>query len=159
TLLLVMEYVDGPDLAAVALAARARGEALPTGLSAWIMRDVARGLHYAHERRAEDGTPLEIVHRDVSPGNVLLSFDGVVKLGDFGIAKARLVSGGDEGAIKGKFAYMSPEQARTDAVDHRADLYSLGVLLGELLAGRPLFDTASGAGDLLPRLRRGETPD
>lgn len=160
TLLLVMEYIDGPDLAALAHAVHTRGEKIPPGLAAWIVREVARGLHYAHERKDEDGSPLEIVHRDVSPGNILLSHDGAVKLGDFGIAKARLVSGEDEGAIKGKFAYMSPEQARSESVDRRADLYSLGIVLGELLAGRPLFDRESVSGaDLLARLRRGETPD
>jgi serine/threonine protein kinase/predicted ATPase len=159
SLLLVMEYVDGPDLSAFAQAVHARGEQIPAGLAAWIVREVARGLHYAHERRDDDGTPLDIVHRDVSPGNILLAHDGVVKLGDFGIAKARLVSGEEEGAIKGKFTYMSPEQARTEPVDRRADLYSLGVVLGELLAGRPLFDDVSVGAELLPRLRRGEVPD
>lgn len=159
SLLLVMEHVDGPDLAALAQAAHNAGARIPPGLAAWIVREVARGLHYAHERRDDDGSPLEIVHRDVSPGNVLLSHDGVVKLGDFGIAKARLASGEEEGSIKGKFAYMSPEQARTEAVDRRADVYSLGVLLGELLAGHPLGQGVAAGADLLSRLRRGEVPD
>jgi len=159
SLLLVMEFIDGPDLAQLARAAHGRGERLPPGLCAWIVREVARGLHYAHERKDEDGQSLEIVHRDVSPANVLLSHDGVVKLGDFGIARARMSSGDDDLAIKGKFAYMSPEQARLDPVDRRADLYALGIMLGELAAGRTLHDGVVSGGDLLPRLRRGEGPD
>jgi len=159
SMLLVMEYVDGPDLAAVVHAARAHGERLAPGMAAWIAREVARGLHYAHERRDDDDRSLDIVHRDVSPGNILLSFDGAVKLGDFGIAKARSSAGEEEGSLKGKFTYMAPEQARGSAVDRRADLYSLGIVLGELLAGRPLTGDVAAPQDLLPMLRRGETPD
>ncbi len=159
SLLLVMEFIDGPDLAQLARAAHARGERIPPGLCAWITREVARGLHYAHERKDDEGASLEIVHRDVSPANVLLSHDGVVKLGDFGIARARMSTGDDDLAIKGKFAYMSPEQARIETVDRRADLYALGVMLGELAAGRTLHDGVVSGADLLPRLRRGEGPD
>jgi tetratricopeptide (TPR) repeat protein len=159
SLLLVMEYIDGPDLAQLARAAHARGEKLPPGLCAWVCREVARGLHYAHERKDDEGSSLEIVHRDVSPANVLLSHDGTVKLGDFGIARARMSTGDDDLAIKGKFAYMSPEQARLETVDRRADLYALGVMLGELAAGRTLHDGVVSGADLLPRLRRGEGPD
>lgn len=159
SLLLVMEYIDGPDLAQLARAAHARGERIPPGLCAWIVREVARGLHYAHERKDDEGASLEIVHRDVSPANVLLSHDGVVKLGDFGIARARMSTGDDDLSIKGKFAYMSPEQARLESVDRRADLYALGVMLGELAAGRTLHDGVVSGADLLPRLRRGEGPD
>ncbi len=159
SLLLVMEYIDGPDLAQLARAAHGRQERIPSGLCAWIVREVAKGLHYAHERKDEDGQSLEIVHRDVSPANVLLSHDGVVKLGDFGIARARMSTGDDDLSIKGKFAYMSPEQARLEAVDRRADVYALGIMLGELAAGRTLHDGVVSGGDLLPRLRRGEGPD
>jgi serine/threonine protein kinase/tetratricopeptide (TPR) repeat protein len=159
SLLLVMEHIDGVDLAHLARAAHARGERLPPGLCAWIVREIARGLHYAHERRDEDGQPLEIVHRDVSSSNVLLSYDGAVKLGDFGIARARMSSGDDDLSIKGKFAYMSPEQARLEAVDRRADVYGLGIVLGELSAGRSLHEPGVAGSEILARVRRGETPD
>jgi len=159
SLLLVMEFIDGPDLAQLARAAHGRQERIPPGLCAWIVREVAKGLHYAHERKDEDGQSLDIVHRDVSPANVLLSHDGVVKLGDFGIARARMSTGDDDLSIKGKFAYMSPEQARLEPVDRRADIYALGIMLGELAAGRTLHDGVVSGGDLLPRLRRGEGPD
>ncbi len=158
SLLLVMEHIDGVDLSALMHGVHGRGEKIPHGLAAWIGRELARGLHYAHERTDEDGSPLDIVHRDVSPGNVLISHEGIVKLGDFGIAKARTLSGEDEGAIKGKFAYMPPEQARAEVVDRRADVYSLGIVLGEMLAGRSLFEGVGAGMDLLPRLRKGDTP-
>jgi tetratricopeptide (TPR) repeat protein len=159
SLLLVMEHIDGVDLAQLARAAHERGERLPPGLCAWIVREIARGLHYAHERRDEDGQPLEIVHRDVSSANVLLSYDGAVKLGDFGIARARMSTGDDDLSIKGKFAYMSPEQARLETVDRRADVYGLGIVLGELSAGRSLHESGVAGSELLARVRRGETPD
>ncbi len=154
TLLLIMEHVDGPDLGLVGATATRRGERVPPTLAAWIIREVARGVHYAHDRRDEHGHPLEIVHRDVSPSNVLLSYDGAVKLGDFGIARARSAS--DDGAVKGKFGYMAPEQARGETVDRRADVYSIGVIFAELLSGRPLI--RDGGHEALDRLRRNEIP-
>ncbi len=152
--LLAMELVDGLDLGRLLAAARRRGRRLPHGLAAYVVHEVAKGLDYAHGRRDEHGEPLDIVHRDVSPQNVLLTYDGVVKVADFGIAKARLVSD-DAGVIKGKFAYMSPEQARAEDVDRRSDVYALGVLFAELLMGRAMYPSQKGL-ELLDRVREGQ---
>ena len=133
-LLLSMEYVDGVDLGQLMSAARMKDERIPYWVSAFIVAEVAKGLHYAHERKDEGGLPLAIVHRDVSPHNVLLSLGGVVKIADFGIASANLFRE-EVGVLKGKFAYMSPEQARGEAVDRRSDIYALGVVFYELLCG------------------------
>jgi eukaryotic-like serine/threonine-protein kinase len=135
--ILAMEYVEGCDLGHLMSAAKAKGRLLPPWVSAWMVAEAAKGLHYAHEKRDEGGAPLDIVHRDVSPQNVLLSFEGVVKIADFGIASARLTAE-EEGVLKGKFGYMSPEQARAEKVDRRGDLYSLGVIFWECLTGRPV---------------------
>ncbi len=138
TFYLAMEYVHGHSLWDVRRRARERMVPMPPTLVAQIGASVARGLHYAH-RLTERGVPLGLVHRDVTPHNVLLSFDGAVKLTDFGIAKAgnKLTS---PGMLKGKFAYMSPEQARGEEVDCRTDLFALGIVLWEMLTGGRLFD-------------------
>ncbi|MGB0680320.1 MAG: serine/threonine protein kinase, partial [Polyangiales bacterium] len=151
--LLAMEFVDGPDLGEVARLCREQGQPMPPALAAYVALEVAKALEYAHNRRDEDGLPLDIVHRDVSPQNILLSFDGGIKLTDFGVAKAGL-SVEAPGVIKGKFAYMPPEQARGEAVDRRADVYALGVVLAELLLGRPMFPGERGEA-LLRRKREG----
>ncbi len=134
-LLLSMEYVEGVDLGKLIRAARKKKTRIPAWVAAFIAGEVAKGLHYAHERKDEGGLPLAIVHRDVSPQNVLISFGGVVKIADFGIASANLFRE-EAGVLKGKFSYMSPEQARGEKVDRRSDLYSLGVVLYEMLTGR-----------------------
>ncbi len=159
TLLLIMEHVDGPDLGMLVNSLARVGEVVPAPLVAYVLREVARGLHYAHERLDEQGRPLEIVHRDVSPNNVLLSYEGAVKLGDFGIARVRSASFENPGTVRGKFGYMAPEQARGEAVDRRADIYSLGVLLAELLGGHTLFRDVPAGADVLDRVRRGDLPD
>jgi eukaryotic-like serine/threonine-protein kinase len=141
--LLSMEYVDGPDLRAFTKALRAQEGRLPPPLAAYIAAEVAKGLHYAHERTDESGAPLDIVHRDVSPQNILLSRDGAVKIADFGIATANLFRE-EPGVLKGKTGYMAPEQARGQKVDRRTDIYSLGVVLHELLTGRPLHGSLEG---------------
>jgi serine/threonine protein kinase/tetratricopeptide (TPR) repeat protein len=141
--LLAMEHVDGPDLGRLMAAAKARGTRVPPWVAAWVVAEAAKGLHYAHERKDEGGAPLDIVHRDVSPQNILLSYEGAVKIADFGIASARLFEE-EAGVLKGKFGYMSPEQARGERVDRRSDLYALGVILWELLAGRPLHGGLGG---------------
>src|SRR5882672_3515777 len=142
-LLLAMEYVEGCDLGRLMAAAKSKGTTIPRWVGAWTIAEAAKGLHYAHEKKDEAGQPLDIVHRDVSPQNILLSFEGAVKIADFGIASARLVAE-ELGVLKGKFGYMSPEQARGERVDRRGDLYALGVILWEILAGRPLHGALGG---------------
>jgi len=143
TYYLAMEYVRGHSLWELRRRCQERGVAIPPMLVAQIGMEVARGLAYAH-RLTDGGQTLNLVHRDVTPHNVLLSFDGAVKLTDFGIAKA----GGratTSGMLKGKFAYMSPEQGRGEALDARTDVFALGVTLWELLTGARLFE---GEGDV-----------
>ncbi|WP_437310312.1 serine/threonine-protein kinase [Sorangium sp. So ce388] len=134
-LLLSMEYVEGFDLGKLMRAAQQKESRIPPLVSAFVVSEAAKGLHYAHERKDEGGMPLAIVHRDVSPQNILISFEGVVKIADFGIASANLFRE-EPGVLKGKFGYMSPEQARGERVDRRSDIYALGVVLYELLAMR-----------------------
>ena len=141
--ILAMEYVEGCDLGQLMSAAKSKGRLVPPWAAAFIVAEAAKGLHYAHEKRDEGGAPLEIVHRDVSPQNVLLSLEGVVKIADFGIASARLTDQ-EEGVLKGKFGYMSPEQARGEKVDRRGDLYALGVIFWEMLTGRALHGGLGG---------------
>lgn len=151
--LLSMEYVEGPDLKKVIRAARTKGERIPAPVAAFIVGEVAKGLHYAHERKDERGRPLDIVHRDVSPQNILVSMDGAVKIADFGIATANVFRD-EPGVLKGKTAYMSPEQARGERVDRRTDVYSLGIVLHEMLSGRPPHGAPEGQ-DLLEAVRAG----
>ena len=134
-LLLSMEYVEGFDLGKLMNAAKQKGARIPPLIAAFIVSEAARGLHYAHERKDEGGMPLAIVHRDVSPQNILLSHEGVVKIADFGIATANLFRE-EPGVLKGKFGYMSPEQARGERVDRRSDIHALGVVLYEMLTLR-----------------------
>lgn len=135
---IAMEYVRGTSLFDLRKRCRDRGIPFPPTLVAEIGAQVARGLHYAHSL-ADKGKLLGIVHRDVTPHNVLLSFDGAVKLTDFGIAKASTTHTAP-GVLKGKFAYMAPEQARGEMVDSRTDIFALAVVLWEMLTGGRLFD-------------------
>jgi serine/threonine-protein kinase len=139
---LVMEYVDGDALSRLNRAARKAGSAIPAGIILRVMADVCGGLHAAHELLGPDGQSLGVVHRDVSPQNVLLSTRGVAKLIDFGIAKARDRLGGDTNAetLKGKVQYMAPEQALGRPVDRRADIWAVGAVLHHLLTGKPPFE-------------------
>jgi len=150
--LLSMEYVEGPDLGKVARRMREEKQVFPPFVAAHIAAEVGRGLHYAHERKDDRGAPLEIVHRDISPQNILVSFDGAVKVADFGIATASLFRE-ERGVLKGKLGYMSPEQARAEQVDRRSDIFSLGVVLYELLTGRPLYRATEGR-ELLDLVRQ-----
>jgi serine/threonine-protein kinase len=141
-----MEYLRGKDLLLVLRQLRAREQAMPPSLAAYVARDVAAGLGYAHALTATGGKALEIVHRDVSPSNIMLLRTGGVKLLDFGIAKtASLLGDGGSGQqsgsglIKGKLSYLSPEQVRNEPVDARSDIFSLGVVLWECLTGKRLF--------------------
>lgn len=140
---LVLEYVDGTTLAALIDTARKRGTPLPHAVVAHVLSEVARALDYAHRKRGADGALLEIVHRDVSPSNVLVSRDGEVKLTDFGIARATSrVSSTSGGEIKGKLSYMAPDALMGEATS-RSDLFSLGVMGWELLVGHLPFDAES----------------
>jgi len=142
---LAMEYVRGRDLVNVMRALILRGLPEP-GFGAYVMREIARALAYAHALTDDAGKPLRLIHRDVSPSNVMIGFDGAVKLLDFGIAKALAESSDTKtatGTLKGKFGYMSPEQVEGRPFDHRADLWALGVMLHEVLVGKRLFKGAS----------------
>lgn len=134
-----MEYLHGEDLREVLQRAAPRG-GLPRECAIEVLRGVARGLHHAHERVGSDGRPLGMVHRDVSPSNVFVTYEGGVKVVDFGIAKAgALTKQTQAGTLKGKIGYMSPEACRGDPVDRRSDVFALGILLYETTTGRRLF--------------------
>ena len=134
---IVMEYVHGRNLAQVCERLWAKEQTLDVEFGAFIMSRVARALSYAHTKRDRHGAPLDIVHRDVSPGNVIASFQGVVKLSDFGIAKALTTESPDETrVVLGKLGYLSPEQARFQATDARSDVFSLGLVMYEALTGQ-----------------------
>jgi serine/threonine protein kinase len=138
---IAMEFIDGPTLRAVALRAAELNELLPAAEVLRIVSQAAGGLHYAHELPGPDGRPLGLVHRDVSPDNLLVHRNGTVKIVDFGIAKAAGSTGNTAtGTLKGKVAYMAPEQLRGEPTDRRADVFSLGVVLYELLAGHRPWD-------------------
>ncbi|MEM9862042.1 MAG: serine/threonine-protein kinase [Myxococcota bacterium] len=145
---IVMEYVEGADTHRILKRTKKRKTRLPLDLCAHLASELCHGLDYAHRKRTPDGEELRIVHRDVSPQNVLVSFSGEVKIADFGIAKATQRSEQTQaGVIKGKYYYMSPEQAWADPVDARSDVFSAGLVLHELLTG----EMAYGA-DNLPAL-------
>jgi serine/threonine-protein kinase len=140
-LYLAMEYVDGEALSKLNRACQRKGIKIPTGVVMRVLADTCSGLHEAHE--LHDGPrALEIVHRDVSPHNILVSTKGVAKLIDFGIAKARSRVGNDtnSGVLKGKIQYMAPEQALGRSVDRRADVWAIGAILYHLLSGRPAYE-------------------
>ena len=144
TYFIAMEYVHGHNLSEVIAAASKRGLPLSVDHAVLIGIEICKGLDYAHRRTDEQGQPLGVVHRDLSPGNVMISFDGAVKITDFGIAKARHKLGKTAiGAIKGTYGYMSPEQLAGHPVDSRSDLFSTGILLFELLTGCLLYTSPS----------------
>lgn len=150
---IAMEYVAGVDLRALWDQSRNMGP-LPIDMVCHTAVKICEGLDYAHRRRAHDGTPLNIIHRDISPQNVLISFDGDVKIIDFGIAKASGRSVKTQtGVLKGKFAYMAPEQARGAKIDHRVDVFAVGVILYELATGERLYKAESDF-LLLEKVRR-----
>ena len=147
---MVMEYVDGLSLGALVRRAEARGWDVPLPVGLELLRDVARGLAAAHEARDVDGRPLELVHRDLSPENVLVGRDGVARLADFGIARAlgRATETTRE-ILKGKRGYMAPEVLRFEEPTPRSDLFAFGVVLFETLAGRRLYPPPDGARRIL----------
>jgi eukaryotic-like serine/threonine-protein kinase len=138
---LVMEYLDGCSVNDLLVLHQRERRTLDPELAARVILQVAGGLHAAHETKDHDGQPLEIIHRDISPSNILLSIDGNAKLIDFGIAKARNRLSETEAGVtlKGKCKYVAPEQATRGAADRRCDVFSLGIVFWELLVGRPLF--------------------
>ncbi len=138
---MVMEYVNGVNLEEFILQHRALGTEIPVEIACFIVSRVCRGLAYAHTKVGLDGQPQGIVHRDVNPRNIMLSLEGDVKLTDFGIAKAVNLMYNEEGrVIAGKDEYLSPEQAQREVTDARADLFSCGVVLSEMVCGRNIFE-------------------
>ena len=155
---IAMEYVAGPELNRVLKVFSRRGERPPVESVLAIMIQVMRGLDYAHRLKGDDGKPIGLVHRDVSPSNVLISAEGIAKVSDFGIAKAHgRLSQTQVGMVKGKIPYMSPEQARGKPLDARSDIFAAGLVLWECLAGRRPYQ---GEGDLavMKAAARGDVP-
>jgi serine/threonine protein kinase len=135
---IVMEYLAGADLRTLLKRAKRRRRRFSAAAGIFVAREVLSALAYAHAKRGPDGSPIQLIHRDVSPSNILVSYNGEVKLTDFGIAKASTHHSVFY-RVKGKVGYMSPEQARSEPLDHRSDLYSLAVCLYEMIAGERLF--------------------
>ena len=163
-LFIAMEYVEGFDLNDLLHRCSRAKVPLPFELAVHVVGESLRGLDYAHRRTDDEGKPLGLVHRDVSPSNLLVSFEGEVKVCDFGIARANdaIISSGlgaheIDQAIKGKAGYMSPEHARGEPVDARADVFAAGVILWELAAGRRLYRAAEGT-SLIEQARRAQIP-
>ena len=155
---IAMEWVHGQDLRRISQASQRRDIPLPASLCAYVGMEALKGLHYAHTR-LDGGSPMGLVHRDISPHNILISFSGEVKIADFGIAKvaalASTVRSG--GSIKGKLPYMSPEQVNARPVDARSDLFSLGIVLWELLTGRRLYQGGTEA-EIFAQVQRADIP-
>jgi serine/threonine protein kinase len=151
SLMLALEHVDGGDLGALMA-----GQPLPAPLAAYVALEVATALEYVHEHTDEAGQAMHLVHRDVSPQNILLSMTGEVKLTDFGIARSTHQRDRTAGVIRGKFAYLAPEQATPDGpLDARVDVFALGAVLYELLFGRSPFEGRTEV-ETLERLRQAE---
>ncbi|MFW5967650.1 MAG: serine/threonine-protein kinase [Persicimonas sp.] len=136
---MIMDYLAGKTVAEFAQRAHRRGEPLTLEMAIQIVADACAGLHYTHRFRDLDQTRYSVVHRDVSPQNLMVTYQGLTKVFDFGIAKIQEEDGGEETLAGGKYAYMSPEQCREERVDARSDIFSLGVILYELTVGRRLF--------------------
>jgi serine/threonine protein kinase/ABC-type branched-subunit amino acid transport system substrate-binding protein len=150
-----MEYLEGVSLDAFLKMGDKHG-GCPTHIGLWILTQVLEGLHHAHELAGDGGQPLRIVHRDVSPHNVLVTYDGSIKLLDFGIAKAAdSTLDTSTGVVKGKVTYMAPEQAAKRHVDRRADVFSVGVMMWQMLTGRRLWSDLSDA-EIYSKLEKGE---
>ena len=148
---IVLEYVDGRDLGALLDTKPARpgpGKRLDDALGLYIMSEVAEGVHFAHELRGVDGNPLGLIHRDISPSNILLSYAGEVKLSDFGVAK-RTSDSSVVTSLKGELGYISPEQARGALTDRRSDIFSLGAVAFEIFTGSPLRSLTGSPDDYL----------
>lgn len=156
---LVMEYVQGESLSRLVKNARKLDEHMPPGHVSAVISGMLHGLHAAHEAKSERREPLNIVHRDISPQNVLIGTDGTARVLDFGVAKAAMRSQSTrDGQMKGKLSYMSPEQLNGKPVDRRTDLFAAGVVLWEALTGKRLFEGAD-AGEIFAKLLSGEIPE
>ncbi|MCP3061785.1 protein kinase [Myxococcus sp. K38C18041901] len=156
---LAMELVDGPPLHRIMKRAVKTGlPRLPIPIATYITLEICRGLHYAHTRTDDKGVPLGIVHRDISPDNVLVSYEGQVKIVDFGIAKARMARNfqTEPGVVKGKYLFFSPEQARGREVDARSDVWATGLVLYEMLCGQP--PVSGSQASVMMRMANGEFP-
>jgi serine/threonine protein kinase len=155
---LTIEYVHGKDLRTILRRAQDSSIQLPHPLAAYIVGEVCRALDYAHRKTDDEGRPLNIVHRDVNPANILVSHEGEVKVSDFGLAKARdNLEQSDSGIIKGKLSYLSPEQALGKEVDNRSDIFSLGTTLYEMTCGKRPFEAATDAAVVI-KVREGTFP-
>src|SRR6478752_7295204 len=154
---IAMEYIGGKDLTQILRRCQESNQRIPVPHACYIAAKMSEGLHYAHTRADSDGRPLNIVNRDVSPSNVRISFDGDVKLLDFGIAQALMKFTSEIGILKGKFSYMSPEQIRGMPLDARTDVFSAGIILHEMLTTEKLFrgDTEFA---LMEKVRKAEVP-
>ncbi len=156
TYYMAMEYVHGMDLSRLVTRGRHLGP-FPVPLALFVQTEVLKALDFAHARTDEEGEPLRIVHCDISPQNVLISYAGEVKITDFGISRAAFQAEGLHDVIRGKYAYMSPEQVDGKELDGRSDIFSMGIVLYELLTGRRLFK-AKTRDETLARVRRAEVP-
>ena len=156
---IAMEFINGINLRDIIYKCRDDEKKIPVDVSAYIVSEICKGLDYAHRKTDQGNQPLHIVHRDISPQNVLISYEGEVKIVDFGIAKAAMnISHTMAGILKGKIAYMSPEQAESSSkVTRESDVYSLGATLYHALTGRPPFEGASMV-DILMAATMGERP-
>ncbi len=154
---IAMDYIGGKDLTQVLRRCQEENKRIPVPHAVFIAARIAEGLDYAHRLHGDDGRPLNIVNRDVSPSNVRISYDGEVKLLDFGIAQALMKFTSEIGVLKGKFSYMSPEQIRGMPVDARTDIFSAGIILHEMLTTEKLFrgDTEFA---LMEKVRKAEVP-
>jgi len=155
---IALEHVDGKDLGAILRLCRKQKRPLPVPLACYVASKICEALHYAHNKKDPAGRPLDLVHRDVSPSNILVSYTGDVKVTDFGLAKANgAATQTQAGIVKGKHGYMSPEQAKGDPLDRRSDLFSVGVCLYEMLTAQRLFKGESDF-STLQRVREAEVP-
>lgn len=159
TYFIVMEYVEGTTLKSLLEYHQETKRAIPVPLAIWITHEILKGLQYAHNLRdGETGRNMGIVHRDISPPNILVSWNAEVKITDFGLAKATTqLEVTDQGVVKGKFSYLSPEAAQGQAVDHRTDIFAVGILLYEMLTLRRLF-TGESDWDTIQRVRAAQVP-
>ncbi len=136
---IAMEYIPGKDLLAIARRGVEVGQFLPRQLAVALLSQALRGLEHAHEKHGPDGQPLKVVHCDISPGNIVVSWGGTAKIVDFGISRATIQLRNEDHSVAGKYNYMAPEQIRGEAVDARADLFAMGTILYELTCGKRLF--------------------